>query len=358
MGQDVWEEFMTDQLTAAGATIRVLVADDTRIHTQLLADALRRDGGLQVLSADSGFEGLTARGSLHDVNVLVISSCLDEEPGRGFEALRALRVSHPQLRSVVMLDSSRREVILEAFRAGASGIFSRHESVESLGKCVHSVHCGQIWANSQQMAYAVQALATSHNVRAVDAQGLDLLSKRELEVVGCLAEGLSNREIAERLRLSQHTIKNYLFRIFDKLGVSSRVELLFMTLSQTNQSRSWFRYFLSSLAGPKFQDEATFSECTAAAEEASPIAQLALAQMHATRRAGKDLMQAYMWYLIASETISQAGKKVNESLTADELLQAELMAADWLARKREISPGRVKNASSRPRKASASMSSA
>ena len=71
-------------------------------------------------------------------------------------------------------------------------------------------------------------------VRAVDANGLSLLSKREMDVVRSLAEGLTNREIAERLGLSQHTIKNYLFRVYDKLGVSSRLELLFMTLTQAN----------------------------------------------------------------------------------------------------------------------------
>jgi DNA-binding NarL/FixJ family response regulator len=60
---------------------------------------------------------------------------------------------------------------------------------------------------------------------------MNLLSKREADVVGCLAEGLTNREIGERLDLSQHTIKNHMFRIFDKLGVSNRIELMFMTLS-------------------------------------------------------------------------------------------------------------------------------
>ena len=83
------------------------------------------------------------------------------------------------------------------------------------------------------MSFAVEALATSPIVRAVDANGLSLLSKREMDVVRSLAEGLTNREIAERLGLSQHTIKNYLFRVYDKLGVSSRLELLFMTLTQT-----------------------------------------------------------------------------------------------------------------------------
>jgi two-component system, NarL family, nitrate/nitrite response regulator NarL len=213
-------------------TLRVLVADDTRIHTQLLADALRRDSQMEVISSPPHSADLVEAAKLHKFGVVLISANLDEEPLRGFEVLRQLRASDPELRAVMLLDSSKREIIVQAFRAGARGIFSRHESVETLSKCIRSVHQGQIWANSQQLSFAVEALAASPTVRAVDANGLNLLSKRELEVVRCLAEGLTNREIAERLGLSQHTIKNYLFRVFDKLGVSSRLELLFMTLSQ------------------------------------------------------------------------------------------------------------------------------
>jgi DNA-binding NarL/FixJ family response regulator len=223
---------MKDVQDSQGEVIRVLVADDTRIHTQLLAEALKRDPGLDVISSPSHSRDLIATATMQIVDVVVISSNLDEEPLRGFEVLRGMRASRPELRAIMLLDSSKRESILQAFRAGARGIFSRHESVETLSKCVRSVHQGQIWANSQQMSFAVEALASSPTVRAVDANGLNLLSKRELEVVRSLAEGLTNREIAERLGLSQHTIKNYLFRVFDKLGVSSRLELLFMTLSQ------------------------------------------------------------------------------------------------------------------------------
>ncbi len=213
-------------------TIRVLVVDDTRIHTQLLADALRRDQQLEVVSPPASFRDLVETVRAHKVGVVVLSSNLDEDPLRGFEVLRQLRATDPSIHAIMLLDSSKREAILQAFRAGARGIFSRHDSVETLSKCIRSVYQGQIWADSQQMSFAVEALASSPTVRAVDANGLSLLSKREMDVVRSLAEGLTNREIAERLGLSQHTIKNYLFRVYDKLGVSSRLELLFMTLTQ------------------------------------------------------------------------------------------------------------------------------
>jgi len=218
--------------------IRVVVADDTRIHTQLLADALRRDPELEVISSPSHFRDLIEMVKMHVVDILVLSSTLDEKQLHGCDALRELRAKNPLIRAVMLLESSRREAVLQAFRAGARGILSRHESVETLSKCIRSVHQGQIWANSQQMSFAVEALASFPTVCAIDANGLELLSKREMEVVQSLAEGLTNREIAERLGLSQHTIKNYLFRVFDKLGVSSRLELLFMTLTQAGTRKA------------------------------------------------------------------------------------------------------------------------
>ncbi len=215
-----------------GATIRVLVADDTQIHTQSLADALRRDPQLEVINPPLQSRDLVETVRRQRVNVVLLSSNLDEEPLRGFEVLRELRASNPGILAVMLLDSSKRETIVRAFRAGARGIFSRNDSLEILCKCIRSVYDGQIWADSQQMSFAVEELASSAVVRAVDSSGMSLLSKREMDVVRSLAEGLTNREIAERLGLSQHTIKNYLFRVYDKLGVSSRLELLFMTLTQ------------------------------------------------------------------------------------------------------------------------------
>jgi two-component system, NarL family, nitrate/nitrite response regulator NarL len=223
---------------SGGETIRVMVVDDTRIHTQLLAEVLRRDRQLDVSAPSVRSRDLVEIVKQQHIHVVVLSSNIDDEPLRGFEILRQLRATNPGIFAIMLLDSSKRETVLQAFHAGARGIFSRHDSVENLSKCIRSVHEGQIWANSEQMSFAVEALASSPVVRAVDANGLSLLSKREMDVVRSLAEGLSNREIAQRLGLSQHTIKNYLFRVYDKLGVSSRLELLFMTLTQAGAPRS------------------------------------------------------------------------------------------------------------------------
>src|ERR1700740_2308658 len=97
--------------------VRVVVADSSQIHTQLLVDALGRDRCLEVFASDS--ESLVATAVAPRVDVLVISSNLDGQANRGFELLRELRAAIPELRSVVLLDSSKSELIVEAFRAGA-----------------------------------------------------------------------------------------------------------------------------------------------------------------------------------------------------------------------------------------------
>ncbi|PYX45962.1 MAG: hypothetical protein DMG79_17890, partial [Acidobacteria bacterium] len=120
--------------------------------------------------------------------------------------------------------------VIEAFRAGARGVFCRTESLKLLAKSIRCVHEGQIWANSSELQFLLESMSEPVPMKFLSASGDALLSARELDVVRCVAEGLSNREIAQRLSLREHTVKNYLFRIFDKLGVSSRVEVVLYAL--------------------------------------------------------------------------------------------------------------------------------
>jgi two-component system nitrate/nitrite response regulator NarL len=318
-------------------TIRVLVADSTRIHTQLLADALRRDRRLEVIGSASHSRDLLDAVTTHKIDVVVLAANLDEEPGRGLEVLRELRNANANLQAVILLDSSKRDAVVEAFRAGARGLFSRHESLEILGKCVRSVYEGQVWANSQQTLFAVEALAASPVMRTAGPNGLSLLSKRELDVVHCLAEGLTNREIAERLSLSQHTIKNYLFRVFDKLGVSSRLELLYFTLSQP-LARGAGVAAAEKASGEARDGDGTFISYQKAADEGSPVAQLALAEIYRQGRdVPRDPVAAYMWYLVSERTslgmqdeIANAKRQLAQLLTADQIVKAQDQAAGRL----------------------------
>jgi two-component system, NarL family, nitrate/nitrite response regulator NarL len=310
-----------------GLAIRILVADDTRLHTTLLADALKRDAEFEVMGSDS--QELISGAHLHNIDVLLVSSDLDEQPGRGFEVLRQVRELRPNVRAVVLLDSSKHESVVEAFRAGARGVLSRQESVERLSKCLRSVHGGQIWADSQQLELLVQAVVSARGVPAMNTQGMELLSKREMEIVDCVALGLSNRKIAERLGLSQHTVKNYLFKVFEKLGVSSRVELLSLAIHHGGQSGD--SCLESNAADNGGLNDSTLAGWRRAAEQGLPIAQLELARFYWSRKADKkDLTLAYKWYSIVSRQISRTSRRVESALTMEQRLEAEEMAAEWL----------------------------
>jgi len=249
----------------------------------------------------------------------------------------------------MLLDSSKQEAIVEAFCSGARGVLGRHESVDIFGKCVRRVHEGQIWANSEQTAILAQALGSSHTLGAVDARGKNLLSRREKDIVRSVAQGLTNREIAERLELSPHTIKNCLFRVFDKLGVANRVELLLMTMCQDCHAQPALQYFLDDY-GDALRDEATLVACQRAAEQGALMAQLALAQFHASRRKNAgDALDAYAWYSVARERISQALKEATKTMTVDQVIQAEQMTARQLDNGGKAPSVRTKGEARHPR---------
>jgi len=316
--------------------IRVLVADNSRIHTRLLAEALQRDPALQVVPFELDSSRLPTAIQTEKIDVLVINSSLDEQPGRGFEVLQEMREQGLKTRVVMLLDSSKDQVVLQAFRAGAKGIYSKNQPVELLSKCIRCVDEGQIWADNEQLCVALEALASAPMLRAVNASGLSLLTDREMQVVRCLAEGLTNRDIAERMNLSRHTIKNYLFRIFDKLGVSSRVELLSMTLSRVSTEPLSSTARVEDAGGDSAVSPDESAALHKAAEAGLPAAQLALAQWYLTRRGSpQDLIQGYMWYLIASERTSHARSSVARMLTEKQIDKAQQEAAVWLARMKQ-----------------------
>jgi DNA-binding NarL/FixJ family response regulator len=299
----------------------------------LLSDALRQDLSLEVVNWDWDPSGLILTALAQNVDILAISSVLLGHAADAFKVVRELRAVIPGTKVVVLLDSQKDEDVVNAFRAGAKGIFNRESSVEMFCKCIHKVHEREVWADKRGVSLAIEALASAPEVRAVGKGGLNLLSKRELEVVQSLVHGLTNREIADQMGLSQHTIKNYLFRIFDKLGVSSRTELSFMTLSQSITPEDSFLAESKKAIEDGNPAEANVAFLEKAAEKGLPAAQLALAQLYAASRARpEDLVQAYKWYLIATEGTSHARATVTRMLTTKQIQEAQQKASSWLAR--------------------------
>jgi two-component system, NarL family, response regulator DegU len=326
--------------------VSIVVADTTRIHTQLLADALRNDRGLQVVAAASNSEELLAAVTRVPIDVVVISHNLDDQPGHGAQMLREMRALRPQIKGVILLDSSDPEEVLECFRAGAKGIFSKHERIESLSKCIRNVHEGQIWARSVDLDHALEALANSPLVRTTNHKGVELLSARERQVIQHVAGGMSNREIARALNLSPHTVKNYLFRIFDKLGVSSRTELLYLTMAQSQAVASGSNGESNPLAAN-----------IGAAEAGDPSAQLRMAEHFSQIRdnniesstngegsgSQSALVSAYMWYLLAEkmalpmlEEIEAGKENILPAMSPEQVAEAESRAAAWTRHRREM----------------------
>src|SRR5205085_1221862 len=167
-------------------------------------------------------------------DVAVISADSETEAKKGLQVARTLNAHHPQLRIVVLLEVSTRDGVIAAFRCGATGVFCRTEPLSDLLTCIDRVSRGEIWASRNHCEFLLEAFRSTPSCEGIEADKIRLLSQRELQVAECAAQGQSNKQIADHLGLSEHTIKNYLFRIFEKLGVSNRFELLFLLFRECN----------------------------------------------------------------------------------------------------------------------------
>jgi DNA-binding NarL/FixJ family response regulator len=212
---------------------RVLVAETTSMTARLLADALEHDRRYVARAALTANEVADAL-RRERFDILLISAQFGQAWEPRFALIEEVKNAYPEIGVVVLLDTIDRAVIVEYFRAGAQGVFCRSESFEELCKCITCVHGGQTWANSEQILYLIEALADQghfndiQNSAALPARDL---SSREEEIASLAARGLSNRQISKLLELSEHTVKNYMVRVFEKLGISTRVGLTLHALS-------------------------------------------------------------------------------------------------------------------------------
>jgi two-component system, NarL family, nitrate/nitrite response regulator NarL len=211
--------------------IPIIVADRNVMSSQLLAESLRQDARFQVAVLSPATKILSFQAPSKP-GVAVISAELDSGSGKGMHLARSLRARTRDISIVMLLDSLDRENVIASFRSGAKAVFCRTEPLSEFRSCIERVSQGRIWAGRAETEFILEAIES-----APSCEGLGELSKmtrREAEVAELAAQGLSNRQIANHLHLSEHTVKNHLFRIFDKLHVSNRIELLFLMVKGSN----------------------------------------------------------------------------------------------------------------------------
>ena len=214
---------------------RLLISDKTPLGCQLLARSL--DGHIDQVNgpccATTSAEILT-RAQEYKPDVALISAALADGPLAGFKTLPVLQSVLPHCSAIVVLDEVNVDLIVDAFRAHARGVFFRADPIETLVKCIKVVHDGQVWVGSKELRLVLDVFSESAPFHVPTSPGMGL-TKRELDIATLVAAGQSNRQISRSLNISEHTVKNNLFRIFEKLGIGSRVELavFMMNLHQT-----------------------------------------------------------------------------------------------------------------------------
>lgn len=216
-------------------SIRIAVADSNQMACRLLSEALAKLPGLSVVASVVDGDSLLRSVQALKPDIAVISATLQDGPFNRRCGVQVIRSQTPQCPWVLLLDQSEPQLVVAAFRAGAKGVFSRAQSdIGLLAKCIRRVMEGQIWVDNKQMLYLLEAF-TGNGDEAHDHTSAPVkLTPREESVIRLVVQGMVNREIADTLHLSEHTIKNYLFRIFDKLGVSNRVELALYAVAKLN----------------------------------------------------------------------------------------------------------------------------
>jgi two-component system nitrate/nitrite response regulator NarL len=284
---------------SAEHSIRTLIADRNRMASQLLAECLAQDPRFKVAVATTTAEIISMCGTFRP-DVVVISADLESMPRKGLHAARRVSATDPHVNIVILVEITGDEII-SSFRNGARGVFCRSEPLSELKECVLAVSQGRIWVHNGGADYLLGAIKSAPSCDAISQ--VSTLSKREIEVAELAAQGLTNKQIAAHLALSEHTVKNYLFRVFEKLKISNRIELLFLMVNERKANRNG-DYPRTEIDG--VDSKMSIEKYIQAAQDGFVPAQFILALAHLEGYgAEKNQESAYFWLRVTENHCSE-----------------------------------------------------
>jgi DNA-binding NarL/FixJ family response regulator len=210
-----------------GPLIRVILADTQAIFRAGLRKIFALEDDIRVVGQAETLPQTQSAVTKFSADVLIFESALTPNP---VEAVTELLRQAPQLKILVVTPTSDEQLTLDLFRRGAHGILSREAEPETLVECLRKVAAGEPWLENQAIHWMMDAFR-GHNLRPSGARPKVQLTPKETLIVSCVTQGMKNKEIAIRVGTTEQVVKNYLRKVYDKLGVADRLELALYCLS-------------------------------------------------------------------------------------------------------------------------------
>ena len=209
-----------------GRFIRVIVADSQAIFRAGLRKIFAVEDDIRVVGQAETLSQALAATKKFTADILIFEAALAPNP---IDAVSELLRQAPKLRLVVITREPDQEITLEMFRRGAHGILSREVEPELLVECLRKVSKGEPWLDSRGIQWVLEAYR-SQGTRPASARAKVQLTPKESLIVSCVTQGMKNKEIAVRVGTTEQVVKNYLRKVYDKLGVADRLELALFCL--------------------------------------------------------------------------------------------------------------------------------
>jgi two-component system, NarL family, nitrate/nitrite response regulator NarL len=215
-------------------SIRILIADDHPIFRDGLRRLLETEPGLKVVGeASDGADAIKLARQLRP-DLLLLDLAMPRMPG--LEALKELSSGEGSgpLRIILLTAAAEKHQIVEALQLGARGVVLKDSATQLLMRAIRTVMAGEYWVGREPVSNLVLYLRSLVHSTAQEAKQKKFgLTPRELEIVSAVVAGFANKEIAAHFKISEDTVKHHLSNIFDKLGVSTRLELALFAVNQS-----------------------------------------------------------------------------------------------------------------------------
>jgi len=205
--------------------IRVVIADDHPIVRDGLRKLLSVEEDIDVVGEAADGQELLDHMESWRPDVILLDLRMPKTDG--LTALQTLNTTNNPAKVIILTASEDKNEFVQAMKLGCAGIVLKQTSAELIVKSIRKVHAGEIWLDAHTTAAVMRQFATAEAAAAAGIRGRERapLSSREREIVALVAQGYKNKEMAEKMFISEQTVKNHLHNIFDKLGVSDRLEL-------------------------------------------------------------------------------------------------------------------------------------